>query len=104
MKFLYVVWDTVAKAVASVVLVYAGDPAAVRGFGDACADEKSPYHRHVEDFELWCIGQLVEEVMDGDIPLAMPSVIAEARVVLTGKQFAAMNAPREREPQLALEG
>lgn len=103
MKRLYVVWDIVAKAVASVVLVYAGDPAAVRGFGDALGDPKSPYARHVEDFELWCVGELLESVADGDAVLAAPAVVPLSEVVLTGKQWAAMNAPREREPQLALE-
>lgn len=95
MKRLYVVWDVVAQAVASAVLIYAGDPAAIRGFSDALADPQSPYAKHAADFELRMIGVLTEEPTG---PLV--SVWESSAVVLTGAQWLAMQA---KQPELVKE-
>lgn len=102
MKKLYVVWDVVAKAIASAVLVYAGDPAAIRGFTDALADPQGPYAKHAADFELWCIAEVVELLESPKVLLEplhaqqMPPGQATAYPVkvLTGSQFVAMQEPR----------
>lgn len=105
MKKLYVVWDVVAMAIASSVLVYSGDPAAIRGFTDALQDPQGPYMRHPADFELWLICEL-EEMKDGprvfvNLKSAEFAVTPEIRkVVLTGAQWVAMQA---KQPELVKE-
>lgn len=95
MKRLYVVWDLVAMAVASAVLVYAGDPAAIRGFTDALSDPQGPYAKHAADFQLRCLGELTEASSG---PVVEPEVEdgpwgPRSRVVLTGAQWVAMSQP-----------
>lgn len=101
MKRLYVVWDLVAMAVASSVLVYAADAAAIRGFGDALQDPQSPYAKHPKDFELRCVGELHEAkdgpYVDGGYGDELPS----SRRVITGEQW--LQAQPPREPQLVRE-
>jgi len=89
MKRLYIVWDVVAKAVASAVLVYVGDAAAIRGFTDALSDPQGPYAKHAGDFDLWFIGDLVE-----DQEAEQPSVVAGGTgAVFKGSQFVALQQP-----------
>lgn len=98
MKRLYVVWDIVAKAIASSVLVYSGDPGAIRGFTDALQDPQGPYMRHPADFELCCIG----EIEEGDSPRVVHQSEEQVlgKPVLTGAQWLAMQA---KQPELVKE-
>lgn len=89
MKRIYVVWDTVALAVVSSLLVYAGDAAAVRAFGDALSNPESPYHAHPKDFELWFLGDVLER---NDGP-AVRCDSGEESVVLTGEQWVMAQRP-----------
>lgn len=93
MKKLYVVWDLVALAVVSGVLVYAGDAAAVRAFGDALSDPQSPYAKHPKDFALVCLGELRESERGAELE-------AVRSTVMTGEQWLMANA---KGPQLTQE-
>lgn len=96
MKRLYVVWDAVALAVASSVLVYSGDPAAIRGFTDALQDPQGPYMRHPADFELVCLCELVES----EVGPVLTHHDSGMRRVVTGSQWLAMQA---KQPELVKE-
>lgn len=100
MKKLYVVWDTVAKAVVSAMLVYAGDPAAVRAFGDALSDAQSPYAAHPKDFQLRCVGELYEAEDGPYVDDGYGDELPSSRVVMTGEQWLLANA---KGPQLTQE-
>lgn len=60
-------------------MVHASEGAAIRWFGEQCNDEKSPMHKHPEDFELMVIGEFDEyQGVHG---------LCEARKICTATQF-----------------
>lgn len=93
MKNLYAIRDLVAVSLGPIMVMYA-DAAAVRAFGDVAIDPLTSVGRHVGDFDLVCIGKVDDRglvVVGDDMP----------RVVITGMQWKASQAPEE--PKLALE-
>jgi len=83
--FLFVLYDTVARQAMGSVMSYVTEAQAVRGFVDEVGDPKSPFSRHLADFDLMCVGEF--EVGS----LAVSS--CEPRVVITGRSLLATRQP-----------
>lgn len=77
---IYIIWDTVAQDVLmGAAFLHHHNASAIRMFRDMYADERSPVHKHPEDFELVYLGQLAGCQIRPD------SITAE--IILTGKQL-----------------
>lgn len=90
MRNLYCIFDSLAVALGPIVSM-AADAAAIRMFGDVASDPQTNVGRHVGDHELLCLGSVDEAGV----------IVPGLRVVITGAQWRASQAPSE--PQLQLE-
>lgn len=85
MKKLYAIRDVLAQAIGPVVTM-AADAPAVRMFADVASDPQSQVCKHVNDFELVCLGDISDM---GEIDAS------GVRVVVTGAAWKASQAPAE---------
>lgn len=84
-KRVYVIRDIVSDDFLGGLVSFAHDAAAIRWFGDVAGDETTYVHRHVGDYELWCVGELCDApgLLVGCDPL----------VIITGAALVAAQAP-----------
>lgn len=83
----YAVRDTVAGVFAGGLHLHAGDPAAIRMFGDVASDRNTMIGLHPNDFELCCVGQFDEST--GNL------VGCEPVTVITGAAWRAAQQAQE---------
>lgn len=95
MKKIYAVYDKVAEEIMDRLLVFSHDAAAVRFFQDALQDQQTILHKHPEDFELRCCGELES---DGGVHRqSMDGKQNYPCVVLSGASWLATQQPGQLE-------
>lgn len=91
MKKLYAIYDIVAQMIVGHISIITHDAAAIRMFSDvATAKEPNMINQHLADFNLICLGNLLENVDDA---LAPTEIDPYYKIVITGEQLLAATTP-----------
>lgn len=91
MKALYAIYDNKAEdLLGKFAHIMSHDAVAIRMFGDVCEDKNTEIARHIEDYDLVCLGE-IQLAEDG------PTTTPYFRVVITGEQWAASQRTGEQQ-------
>ncbi|WNK13916.1 MAG: nonstructural protein [Microvirus sp.] len=94
MNRIYAIRDTLAQALVGGLHLFKHDAAAVRFFTDVISDAQTMLHRHPNDHELICLG----EVCDSGKDMSVDGFVGGPVVVITGSAWVASQTPKlERE-------
>lgn len=93
MSKIYCIHDVVSGLVVGGLHLFPADAAAMRMFADVAGSPDTLISRHPSDFQLVCLGELVEPRPGfTDLPQAVQS---DPFVVLTGSQWSASQTSQE---------
>lgn len=85
---IYCLYDTLAEQVIGGLQLHKAEAAAVRVFDDLARDPQTGVGRHTKDYNLLFLGWLEE-----DNCITSPDQDHESTIVITGKQWLAINKP-----------
>lgn len=97
MNRIYAIYDTVAQMIVGQLLVCRHHAQAIRHFDDiARAREPNVINQHPADYDLICLGDILEDTDDALFPI---EIDPKCLVILKGEQWLALN--KEVTPELA---
>lgn len=82
MRGIYAIYDKVAMGMVGALVMNKHDGPVSRLFFDLLSDSNEPMSKHAGDYELWCIGQITDDLV---------ITPCEIRVVATGMQYLLSN-------------
>lgn len=94
MRSLYIIRDNLANSILNeVIQAHASDASAVRTFSDIINLPNSPIAAHPGDYDLVCIGQLLDYNTEGD-ELKAGHIKPDYRVIINAKTWLDANAAK----------